>query len=155
MNIYVLNCKNNKYYIGKTDDLGKRLQEHFNGSGSSWTSKYHPLGVVEVKKSYNKYDEDKYVLNYMEKYGVENVRGGSYSTIDLTIKQKTYLERQIASANNLCYRCGRKGHFINKCYAKTHADGRQLEPLYCLRCKRTGHTQKNCYAIITKDGFKI
>ena len=29
MNIYVLNCKNNKYYIGKTDDLGKRLQEHF------------------------------------------------------------------------------------------------------------------------------
>lgn len=155
MNIYILNCEENKYYIGKTDNLSKRLQEHFKGDGSSWTSKYKPLGVVEVKKSFNKYDEDKYVLNYMEKYGIKNVRGGSYSTIDLTNKQKKYLERQIASANNLCYRCGRKGHFIKKCYAKTHLDGRKLTPLYCLRCKRNGHIEKNCYAIITKDGLKI
>jgi cellular nucleic acid-binding protein len=28
--------------------------------------------------------------------------------------------------NVVCFRCGRKGHYANECYAKTHIDGKKL-----------------------------
>lgn len=152
MNIYILRCEDEKYYVGRTENLGNRIKEHFEGYGSSWTKLYKPLGVVEVIKSKNKYDEDRFVLRYMENYGIDNVRGGSYSCIELTSKQKKYLERQIATANNLCFRCGRLGHFVNKCYAKTHADGRKLEEKICFRCLRVGHSANQCYAKTKSNG---
>jgi hypothetical protein len=155
MSIYVLTCEDKKYYIGKTTNLGNRIKEHFDGKGSVWTMKYKPIGVVEISKEGNKYDEDRFVLSYMEKYGIDNVRGGSYSQIELSYKQKKYLERQIATANNLCFRCGRKGHFANKCYAKTHINGTKLETRICMRCLRIGHSIDQCYAKTKSNGKKI
>lgn len=35
--IYTLQLEKNKYYVGKTTNLEKRLKEHFNGFGSEWT----------------------------------------------------------------------------------------------------------------------
>ena len=43
MSIYVLNCEDKKYYIGKSENLGNRIKEHFDGNGSlirqSWQQK--------------------------------------------------------------------------------------------------------------------
>ena len=37
--IYILKLRNNKYYIGKTQNPTFRLEDHFENNGSSWTKK--------------------------------------------------------------------------------------------------------------------
>jgi predicted GIY-YIG superfamily endonuclease len=64
--IYVLQCENNRYYIGKTDrPLETRVEEHFNRCGSEWTRKYRPIKVVEIKQNADEFDEDKYTKLYI------------------------------------------------------------------------------------------
>ena len=36
-NIYILKLQQGKYYVGKTDNLEKRKQQHINGTACSWT----------------------------------------------------------------------------------------------------------------------
>ena len=96
--IYILSCKKNKYYIGSTNrPLKERILEHFEWKGSSWTYKYPPIKVVETIQNADNFDEDKNVKKYMFKYGIDNVRGGSYSSFQLSNEMKnliTSLERE-------------------------------------------------------------
>ena len=64
-NIYILKLENNKYYVGKTDNLEKRKQAHLNGTASSWTKKYKPLSVDKIIQNASPFDEDKYTIEYM------------------------------------------------------------------------------------------
>lgn len=79
LSIYILSLENGKYYIGKTRDISSRLNSHFEGNGSTWTKKFKPTMEFTVFDNCDDFDEDKYVKIYMSKYGIENVRGGSYS----------------------------------------------------------------------------
>ncbi len=81
--IYVLKCQQNKYYVGKTNNPNVRLESHGTTEGSAWTKKYKPIKVMELIKNCDDYDEDKYTKMYMDKYGIENVRGGSFVSIKL------------------------------------------------------------------------
>ena len=81
--IYILRLQNNKYYVGKTKYPNFRLEQHFNSTASTWTTKYKPIEVVDIIKG-DAFDEDKYTKIYMAKYGILNVRGGSYCTVELT-----------------------------------------------------------------------
>lgn len=113
--IYVLQCKDGKYYVGKTGDLDRRLQSHISGCGSFWTKKYPYVKVEEVIRNADKFDEDKYVLKYMDLYGIDNVRGGSYSQMILNPDLIASIKRQLITANNLCYICGNGGHLTREC----------------------------------------
>ena len=77
-NIYIIKCANNKYYVGKSQNPEKRFLEHINGEGSTWTSKYEPKKIVKIIPNASPFDEDRYVKEYMNKYGIENVRGGNF-----------------------------------------------------------------------------
>ena len=77
--IYCLELENYKYYVGITYNLNLRLGQHMAGSGAQWTKLYKPLKVIEV--IYGNADrkmEDEMTKRYIEKYGAENVRGGSW-----------------------------------------------------------------------------
>lgn len=113
--IYVLECSNGKYYIGKTGDLDRRLQSHTSGLGSFWTKKYPYQKLIEVVRNADKFDEDKYVLKYMDLYGIENVRGGSYSQMILNPDLIASIKRHLVTANNLCYICSNDGHLTREC----------------------------------------
>jgi predicted GIY-YIG superfamily endonuclease len=121
--IYILKLRAGKYYIGKTRNIEKRYEEHLTGTGSGWTKKHKPLSLLATIKSTSQFDEDKYVKEYMAKYGIENVRGGSYSNIVLDANSIATLEKEIRHSNNVCMRCGRDSHYIKECYAKTDVDG--------------------------------
>lgn len=48
--IYILLLENNKYYVGKTNNPLFRLESHFYSKGSTWTKKYKPLKLLELRK---------------------------------------------------------------------------------------------------------
>ena len=51
----------------------------------------------------------------MDKYGIDNVRGGSYSSTNLSESQIKNLHHINKSHNDKCFNCGKKGHFMNIC----------------------------------------
>lgn len=113
--IYILKLEKNKYYVGKTNNLEKRKEDHMNGTASLWTKKYKPLSVEKIIPNASPYDEDKYTIEYMNKYGIDNVRGGIYVTEDLDELQRYTIQKSIWGANDCCTKCGVKGHFIKDC----------------------------------------
>jgi hypothetical protein len=80
---------------------------------------YRPVSVERIIESQTSVDEDNYTKEYMKKYGVDKVRGGSYANMILTDEQEATLKREFRGADDRCQRCGRTGHFIGTCYAKT------------------------------------
>ena len=108
--IYILQLENNKYYVGKTNNPSFRLADHFTANGSVWTKKYKPISVLELIPNCDNYDEDKYTIKYMEKYGINNVRGGSFCEIKLNDSNIITLNQIITSITDKCYICGVVGH---------------------------------------------
>lgn len=43
---YILECSNGQYYVGSTNDLERRLQEHQAGEGANFTRKHLPVKLV-------------------------------------------------------------------------------------------------------------
>lgn len=182
--VYILQLEHNKYYVGWTQRVnGDRFEEHFNGEGSEWTKKYKPIQVIKWING-TKQDEDRITLELMKDLGWYNVRGGKWCKVEMTeppkelkltsskvnaiitrvttkqkLKCKTDLEKKRS-----CDRCGRHGHCAENCYAKTDADGYDIEEFddsedsedsddeSCYRCGRIGHYAKNCYARTDIDG---
>lgn len=113
--IYVLQLQNDKYYVGKTINPHFRIETHFTNNGSEWTKLYKPIKLVELIPNCDHYDEDKYTYKYMDMFGIDNVRGGSYSTPVLDNCTINHLVKISNSVNNRCYTCGQYGHYANKC----------------------------------------
>lgn len=106
--IYVIRLQDGKYYIGKTSKtIDDRFAEHCSGHGSEWTQLHRPIEVVESKVG-DKWEEDSTTLRWMEKYGVDNVRGGSYVQIKLSTEVLQEINRKISSATDKCFVCNLK-----------------------------------------------
>lgn len=114
--IYVLKLEENKYYIGKTNNPAFRLDSHFSLNGSQWTKKYRPIKLLKMIPNCDDYDEDKITKQFMDKYGIDNVRGGSFTSITLNNNTKELLNKMNKGSNDKCFKCGKKGHFANSCY---------------------------------------
>jgi hypothetical protein len=39
---------------------------------------------------------------------------------------KNFHEQKYCNKNNICFKCGRNGHYASKCYAKKHIDGTNI-----------------------------
>jgi hypothetical protein len=164
--IYILKLQNGKYYIGKTSNPYFRIVEHFNLEGSEWTKLYNPIKLLELIEG-DDYDEDKYTKIYMDKYGIDNVRGGSYTSIKLDKETKNQLIKnsnntnnrcfkcekeghfakdcklkQVEEYNNSCFKCGKYGHFANKCWSNKSSSSKK-----CDICGKYGHNEVNCYQL--------
>lgn len=113
--IYILELESNKYYIGKTTNPEYRLETHYDGDGSAWTHKYKPIKLIEIFGGCDNFDEDKYTLKYMEKYGINNVRGGSFCEIILNQENINTIKRMITGSTDKCFICGKSGHFVSDC----------------------------------------
>lgn len=113
--IYLIECESEKYYVGRSNYVDKRLLEHFAGNGSKWTQLYKPVKVVKILDGSDIFAEEKHTYLAMDEYGIDNVRGGSYCTIKLSENDKKKITDVIRSMKNECYICGSKSHFANEC----------------------------------------
>ena len=62
--------------------------------------------MYKIIPNCDEYDLDKYVKIFMNNYGIENVRGGSYSSPELSEEEKFILKRELNTVNNKCINCG-------------------------------------------------
>ena len=82
--IYVIRCANQKYYVGRTIDVVSRFNAHARGLGSKWCAAHLPLdGIIELHPD-APFQELVITLKTMQKFGIENVRGGPWVTLCLS-----------------------------------------------------------------------
>lgn len=183
--IYILQLEFNKYYVGKTSNIKARIQSHFSGVGSEWTKKHKVIRVLEAYPCTDNYDEDKYTIQYMIKHGIDNVRGGSFSTIMLDSNKISFIKSMIATATNACFECGSTEHYAKNCTRRVLIDDFVLlsnckncgdgftEDEYlihsltcginkiaqsrkkCSRCGRNNHDVSKCFAKYHLNGSLI
>ena len=109
MYIYVIECEQGKYYVGKTIYSDFNLDTHFNRMdaewqrGNAWVRVYSPLRVVEFIPDCTDWDEDKYTLMYMKKHGIGNVRGGSFYSWKLDVSDIKTIQKMLMCDGELNY----------------------------------------------------
>ncbi len=113
--IYTLQLESGKYYVGKSKNISNRILQHFSEQGSSWTKSYKPIKVLSQIPSTDAFDEEKYTLLAMDRYGIDNVRGGSYCKLILSKHEMEKAQQIIYSICDKCYRCGEQKHTASEC----------------------------------------
>lgn len=141
--VYVLALENNKYYVGRTNDVERRYNEHVCGRRSSaWTRKYKPIKILEIINNCDCFEEDKVTIKYMSEFGISCVRGASYVTLTLSPETIDHIHRRIRMALDLCVNCGSNEHFVTKCnYTKNR---KRKYDEYCLTCTSRTHFTEDC-----------
>lgn len=145
--IYVLRLEQDKWYIGKTKNLLARMQYHLRSSEGlrssvsdtetppslssedlglaqeedrRWTKIYKVLRVEELSVARSDFDEDTITKKYMRKYGIQNVRGGSYTTEHLSDATISLLEKEFQTSQDKCFSCGKFGHLSRDCSSRVN-----------------------------------
>lgn len=103
---------------------------HANKNGTAWTKEHQPIGgmryingsvelvpacIDAMHPMLSPADEAWITLAYMERYGLENVRGGPWCSPIIAEQIKATIKAIIDGCSNVCYRCLESGHFANEC----------------------------------------
>ena len=121
VHIYILRLRSPpgeppRYYVGSAVDYEDRVRAHFAGAGAAFTKKYPPVEPVEVRAA-DRYDEEAATRRLMAERGIEFVRGGAYTRVQLPPEDIFTLQHEIWAAAGRCTNCGRDNHFVATCLA--------------------------------------
>ena len=116
MSVHTLELEGGRFYVGYTDDVPRRIAEHFMGRGSHWTRTHPPVKVLEVVPG-NKELENAATIALMCRHGWRNVRGGLWCSVEMR-SMPTPLARAVAHwppreiPDTSGYSYGRHDHLI-------------------------------------------
>ena len=89
--MYILKCANNHYYVGSTDTLELRLQQHQNGEGANYTKKHLPVKLVYFEE-FQRIDD--------AFYREQQIKGWSKAKKEALINGDNDLIHRLASITN-------------------------------------------------------
>ena len=117
--IYVLELQGGKIYVGKSNNITARIQEHKDGRGCEFACHVVQRLVphIEYTDDFESWERAE-TLFWMSVKGVDKVRGWLYTMTHLTKEQRKHAFEQICERYDLCRRCGKAGHFISECTEK-------------------------------------
>jgi hypothetical protein len=106
------------FYVGKAEDIERRIQQHRDGTGAFCISgeaftRVEPIikGSVDDMESWERNE----VLARMHEFGINNVRGWMFTLKTITAEQRTSAFDQVCEKFDFCRKCGRNSHFIRDC----------------------------------------
>jgi len=103
--VYVWELEEGKYYVGYSENLSTRLEQHTVGDGALWTKKYKPVSIVEIVRGGKDVEKSK-TLEYMKLKGFENVRGANWCRIEYSstpLPVQEYISSQIPEKKTEIY----------------------------------------------------
>ena len=126
--VYVLQLQHGCYYVGVTlNPIADLVEAHLSGYGVEWTKIHQPLAILKQIECGNSLNSriytDMYVKQYMLEFGIDKVRGGSFSNCKLDKMQRRALNKELWYAKKCCSRCGRTTHCGTSCYARKDVNG--------------------------------
>ena len=170
--VYVLKLENGKYFIGYCKTL-KNIKEQLEINGLSWIKDNPYIKILKVYNNCDKFDVDKYTKKYMEVYGIDNVRGGSYYNSELSAEVQFQINEELRISDKDIYkelelrdeededgiedsfdRLEKEFEIINKC-SRCGSNDHYSYQCYvefkddcvikrCNKCKEYGHIKKEC-----------
>lgn len=112
--VYVLQLTNGTYYIGKSNNITQRLEQHHKGE-KKIAKRLTPF--TEYMSDFESWERAE-TLHWMYTKGIKKVRGWMYVQAKLDKVTRKHAYQQICEKYDLCRKCGRKGHFIEECREK-------------------------------------
>jgi hypothetical protein len=120
--VYVVALRDDCWYLGRTSRLERRMAElAANATRNAWLVAHPVLPTIRQPFEYwpctDATMEDAKTVEWMHRYGIDRVRGGSFVKRDLDEAQRRVLLTMMASAGNMCFRCGSKSHYAAACHS--------------------------------------
>ncbi len=127
--VYVIECENNKYYV----DIyySDRILQHGpeqeiikqNIIKYEKVLKYKPIKIIIFNYDAHNININQHVKTYMRQYGINNVRGGDYSDLELSDKIINKLNFELLGKNtgsnwDYCFHCMKAHNNNNDCLGK-------------------------------------
>ena len=148
--IYILELCNNKFYIGKLyniydlEDTILMLDET-----NEWLYYNKIIKIANIEAFEENFDEVYFIYEFMQHYGVNNVRGGDFNRMNLTLDNAYNIFINIKIEQNKCYICGLNNHNAYQCKLQNKYDYHKLVSLfnsyiYCYNCYNNGHYKEDC-----------
>ena len=120
--VYVLELPGGRYYVGKSGNVGGRLEQHRGGTGASCAEGFlRRLAPLTPPDDDAEAWERAETLARMRRHGIARVRGWMFTAPALTEPQREAAFTQVCERFDLCRRCGRGGHFAASCHAGSRA----------------------------------
>ena len=125
--VYILKLKNNKYFVGRTSKTSYELQKSIkydtlNGLHTyEWLLVHEPIFLYDVIMDCKENDEEKYTIQYMQQFGIDNVRGSKYKDVILSDNTVKNIISKIHDSERFCIHCKKtmRFYFICECTFKS------------------------------------
>ena len=125
--VYVVVLDNGMRYVGKSENITSRIQQHKVGHGSAWCkqngtrSLTQEAPITPPHNDLNIWEQNETIAQMMQ-HGCNRVRGWEFTTCKQLRKVECELyERLVFASANVCRKCGHTGHYANQCKQTTMA----------------------------------